>query len=311
MMLLVMAGCTRVPLLEIPVVGGSGAERAVVTQAVADFAATVGEDRVALSQIRLVSADALDRIHLQGDWSDVVVGGQYDPVTDRVWVATDVQTGDGALEATVWHELCHALVAQDDLDTAAAPVEELRGRLFDPTHPFSIESACPRCYLPRIQGSEAVAQACALGPYWAAASAWTECGGGEPADAELAGWMLDHVWTGLEPRFVDEEPGFTLTLAVDFDVTEVRPSRSPRVLQILGVPGARDDLAVELYTGRSSSRIRAAARASSTCGPAPGWSRARARSRAGPTAPRRGSAGGASSRPTAPCGAVGRRPSAR
>jgi hypothetical protein len=40
-----------------------------------------------------------------------------------------------------------------------------------------------------------------------------------------------------------------MTLEVDFDVIEVRPSRAPRVLQILGVPGARDDLAVELYTG--------------------------------------------------------------
>ncbi|MEM6925459.1 MAG: hypothetical protein AAF602_00920 [Myxococcota bacterium] len=230
------AGCSPpqpVGLPEVPISGGTPAQRAIVETELAAFEEWTGGGRVMLSSIRIRRLRA-------------VLAGKYRVDTPRVFLDDDL--GPEQLANTLRHELCHAVDWQEDLAGRPVPALDVfmdvmadaadeRGldRWFDPDEPDELRR-------------EIFARACELGP-WVAGLA--QLGPDEPLSAALS-WIADEVWTH-RPTGSGFVEGVREDLVIaDFPVVgrvdlSFGPTTTPEVIEVMY---GRQPVYVELHTGR-------------------------------------------------------------
>lgn len=234
-MIWVLASCRSMTLTEVPITGGTELTRDAVRDAVNAFDAAVGPGRVELHEIRV-------------DVESDEVWGTYTHGTRTVTI-----TEDASLGRTVRHELCHALVAQEDL--AGEPIDRVVELLFDPEYPHSLADLPGHSFSASEQWSEAVATICEQGPYWAADTLENDCLRIESFEDDpdltdaVAAWMVDRVWTAFslpEPLVLDPDD----TIGVDLSMLGldiIAPTTDPTIVVLTYQSGETQH--VDLYDG--------------------------------------------------------------
>src|SRR5262249_38499990 len=152
----------------------------------------------------------------------------------------------------VRHELCHALVAQDDLlDRPTPAVDALAEALFDPDYPLD-PALAPHAHFGTEdrRRSEAVAIACEWGPYGAAALEGLACSEPDPDGQPLARWLLDRVWSAFElPDPADPDLSDPIRWSSDeiVELEGISPTDDPDVI-VLSLNYGRE-IHADLWTG--------------------------------------------------------------
>jgi hypothetical protein len=239
MLALLLLGCPdparhAVPLLEVPVVGGTEAQREAVRRELLAFSEATGEGRVTLTEIRLLPMEGKV--------------GTYSQLVRDVFL--DEEEPD--LGYIVRHELCHALVHQEEL--AAQPdlvLDPATLGLFDPDFEGAPSMDSPGRSTAESWRSELVASFCEMGPYGAAFAAVHDCplGESDPDPAQrraLGAWLMAHVWRAFvlpEPLRLDALPVVAAQAEVRSPVLGVSPTAATDVIR------ADDGLYFDLYTG--------------------------------------------------------------
>jgi hypothetical protein len=229
--LLLVGACeARVPLSDVPIVGGTAEQREAVRDELAAFDGWVGPDRLQIVEVRFADLDP-------------VVLGQFRPSQDDVKLNRDLAIGE--VRWVVRHELCHALDYAEGLVEQPSPlfdhlVTQLKGQA-GPTD--------------RARRSEVLAEACNVGPFGAEALATQPCPADPPEAEELFGWIARHVWSEYDPADPAAPLGPALASgpAPEAGPLSVSPSVEPGLVDVVGLP-----FAVDLHTGEPSGQVPAA-----------------------------------------------------
>ena len=136
--LLLSQGCkARVPLSEVPITGGTKAQREAVRAGLLDFEHWIGFDRVHLTEVRIEDLEGDN----QGLWYE-----------RRALILLDEEVSD--LDKTLRHELCHALDSAEDLSEGRSVLKSLGQPYTKPDVPSDQQEPW----------TEAFAEVCSLGP---------------------------------------------------------------------------------------------------------------------------------------------------
>jgi len=173
-----LGGCGPVhPLDEVPIVGGSDAERALVRDLLVRFDEWTGGDRVQLREVVIET-------HEDG------VAGTYRKGAKRITLRPGL--GSSYLSETVRHELCHALDHQEGYPSEDQGFEALHDAylaLGEVSHETDASSV-------RRRATEGFALFCEQGP-WENALATEPCDGVPGEARQQAAWVRDEVWRGV------------------------------------------------------------------------------------------------------------------
>jgi hypothetical protein len=234
-------GCKPLaPLSEVPLLGGSQEQRALVSEQLAAFEGWSGPERVQLRSIRFVEQEGS---HL----------GRYHLRQKRIELAPHL-TGD-TLAVTLRHELCHALERQEDLVSTLPQFQNLAEDLelegIDLIRDGKLDSGV-------LEQSEVMALLCEEGPA-STLLAQLSCPTDSPGLEVVGRWFAEQVWLG--------EPDLGLGAALTAEPLDARHTSPfvPHDIQFFVEPSGQsallamhrreeeelqsDELWIDLHTG--------------------------------------------------------------
>lgn len=225
---LAVAGCTPlVPLDEVPIVGGTDAQRALIEAELASFDALAGPGRAVVREIGFGSV-APDRL-AEYTWDR------------RIRLGLDVD--DDELQYVLRHELCHALDDTERLSDDAAVLDRI-GSV------FRLQGRMDQTAVRAVR-EEAFALLCGdSAPILAAAAA--PCVGDPEPLADAAAWVLDVAWEEYAP-----EVEFRAALGPPDDGVDGEEVELPHWLgEVESVAGWVDGPAAAVFTPRTTDTTR-------------------------------------------------------
>ncbi|MEZ4236873.1 MAG: hypothetical protein R3F59_12110 [Myxococcota bacterium] len=188
------------PLPEVPITGGTLAERRLVRRELLAFDEAVGSGRVRLASFEIGDVEGAAIGHLRGR---------------RVTVEPGIVPDD--LVAVVRHELCHALDFQEHLTADAPPPltalePDLRPMLAAWEDGVPIE--------------ETLAHYCQPGPFGAQALS-EACPGDDPRGTALTSWLMEHVWVAYDAATREHGPAVGRDLGPEVASSWMEPYQEP------------------------------------------------------------------------------------
>ena len=211
MLLFLLPSCKpRLPLSEVPITGGTSAQREAVRAGLLDFERWIGAERVRLAEVRFED--------IEGDY-----GGLW--YERRALLLLHEEVFD--LQGTLRHELCHALDSAEDL-SEGRPLLTALGQPYTDSDVRAGKQAPWR---------EAFAQVCDVGPLAVALAQASTCAADSTDLLQALGYMHQEVWTG-QPLPAAQLPGPPLggfdfaSLPLPVESYTVLPTTDPGFLMV-------------------------------------------------------------------------------
>lgn len=238
---LFLAGCAQIPLLDVPIVGGTEAQRAAAREEIASFDAAIGTGR--LTGLRDITFETLPSMEISG------MARRH-----RVWL--DPALSADEVPGTLRHELCHVLDFVEGLSEQRPELfDAFAEGLFDPDIGDIPARLIPESINQRM---EAFAQFCDLGAL-SAAMLSVPCEGETGIAADATSFIAHSVWSSFEMNEVALQPRPIVSFQNDWtpDMLSFDATRQPDVLHaefIQLVPGTfyaqeQRTAYLNLYTG--------------------------------------------------------------